>query len=64
MTQKDCCLDGICELCGSEDGKYHVGGACRWICNSCEEIVKKWEEKRKIFYGNLEKLHTGCVGEK
>lgn len=48
MTQKDCC-----ELCGSEDGKYHVGGACRYICDSCEQIVIKWEEKRKIYYDNL-----------
>lgn len=38
---------GPCDLCGSSEGKLHTGEPCQFICDQCNALVKKWEDKKR-----------------
>jgi len=49
---------GPCELCGSMEGKLHTGEPCLFICDGCEEIIKKWNAKKKLWKTAMAKAKT------
>lgn len=50
---------GPCDLCGSSEGKLHTREPCQFICDGCQDIVKKWKEKEKAWKILMAKARKG-----
>jgi len=53
---------GPCDLCGSSEGKLHTGESCQFICDGCQETVRKWQEKEKAWKISMAKARLAKEG--